>query len=88
LNRTVSPQPKFPRHDGESDRDYFQRVAREKDAFDKKIRMEVRQTTMDFRVPDAKRIAQANAAKAIGEGSLRVKKPRGGGGGFEVEKKN
>jgi hypothetical protein len=79
--------PKFPRLDGESNLAYLQRVAREKDAFDKKIRTKVRQTTMDFSVPDAKRIAQANAAKAIGEESLRVKKPRGGGGGFEVEKK-
>lgn len=89
VNAESDSVPSFPRLDGETDRAYFQRVATEKDALDRKIRTEERKTIISQSSPSRKQNAVANAAKTLAEEDLRMQASRGsryGGNGIQIEK--
>jgi hypothetical protein len=88
VNAESDSMPSFSRLEGESDRVYFQRIALETDALDRKIRTEDRRTIQSQSSPSRKQNAVANAAKTLGEEDLRLRRPRGRGGYVEVEKQN
>jgi len=86
VNTESDSVPSFPRCDGETDQAYLQRVASERDALDRKIRTEERRTIISQSSPNRKRVAEAVAAKSLGEEELRLKRPRGAGAGIQIEK--
>ena len=86
VNSETDSMLSLSRLDGESDRAYLQRVASETDALDRKIRTEDRRTIQSQSSPNRKRVAEAVAAKTLGEGELRLKRPRGAGAGILIEK--
>jgi len=88
MNTESDSVPNFPRINGETDRAYLQRVASETDALDRKIRTEERRTIISQNSPNRKRVAEAQAAKTLGEEDLRLRRPRGRGGYVEVERQN
>jgi hypothetical protein len=86
VNTESDSVPSCSRLDGESDRVYFQRIALETDALDRKIRTEDRRTIQSQSSPSRKRVAEAVAAKSLGQEELRLKRPRGAGAGIQIEK--
>jgi hypothetical protein len=88
VNSESDSMPSLARLDGESDRAYLQRVAAETDAFDRRVRTEERREIISQSSPNRKRVAEAVAAKTLGEEDLRLRRPRGRGGYVEVEKQN
>jgi hypothetical protein len=86
VNTELDSVPNFPRLDGETGSAYLQRVASERDALDRKIRTEERRTIISQSSPNRKRVAEAVAAKSLGEEELRLKRPRGAGARIQIEK--
>jgi hypothetical protein len=86
VNSESDSMPSLSRLDGESDRVYLQRVAAETDAFDRRARTEERREIISQSSPNRKRVAEAVAAKTLGEEDLRLKRPRGAGAGIQIEK--
>jgi hypothetical protein len=88
VNAESDSVPNFPRINGETDRAYLQRIAAETDAFDRRVRTEERREIISQSSPNRKRVAEAVAAKTLGEEDLRLRRPRGRGGYVEVERQN